>query len=373
MLYTAIPVRHPARGRSFAWRSRPLTISSSRWRVIPLTRWRSRSASSRRWLSRGRAPPLARRAAASPRRRPLAAGDFARPPGLRPRRDRHGGAVARRIGPGARRRASRTWRDRARMEAILAGMVKGVLVLDAGGRVRLVNKAARRMLRIADAPASAGATSNRPASRHRGADRRALRGENDRGRRAVVDRGAGARVIARAARSRSRPAAARARAARHHRPAASGPDPPRFRRQRLARAAHAADRDARLRRGAADDAPTRRKGAEFLEIICRHTRVWSGWCATCCGWPGSTPGRKHSSRSPCAFGRSSPAWRDRARAVNRRRAGGRRYRIADDAATVRATRPSSTTRCATCSRTRPTTRPKADRSSSAPSAKDASS
>ena len=36
------------------------------------------------------------------------------------------------------------------MEAILAGMVEGVLVLDEDGRVRLVNEAARRMLGITD-------------------------------------------------------------------------------------------------------------------------------------------------------------------------------------------------------------------------------
>jgi two-component system, OmpR family, phosphate regulon sensor histidine kinase PhoR len=41
-------------------------------------------------------------------------------------------------------------RNRARMEAILAGMVEGVLVLDEDGRLRLVNDAARRMLAITD-------------------------------------------------------------------------------------------------------------------------------------------------------------------------------------------------------------------------------
>ena len=40
--------------------------------------------------------------------------------------------------------------DRARMEAILAGMLEGVLVLDAQGRVLLVNDAARRLLRAND-------------------------------------------------------------------------------------------------------------------------------------------------------------------------------------------------------------------------------
>jgi two-component system, OmpR family, phosphate regulon sensor histidine kinase PhoR len=39
-------------------------------------------------------------------------------------------------------------RDRARMEAILASMVEGVLVVDGQGRLQLVNDAARRMLKL---------------------------------------------------------------------------------------------------------------------------------------------------------------------------------------------------------------------------------
>jgi two-component system phosphate regulon sensor histidine kinase PhoR len=39
-------------------------------------------------------------------------------------------------------------RDRARMEAILASMVEGVLVVDEQGRLQLVNEAARRMLKL---------------------------------------------------------------------------------------------------------------------------------------------------------------------------------------------------------------------------------
>jgi two-component system phosphate regulon sensor histidine kinase PhoR len=41
-------------------------------------------------------------------------------------------------------------RDRARMQAILSGMVEGVLVVDAQGRLELVNDAARRMLMLAE-------------------------------------------------------------------------------------------------------------------------------------------------------------------------------------------------------------------------------
>ncbi len=41
-------------------------------------------------------------------------------------------------------------RDRARMEAILSGMVEGVLVVSQQGHVQLINDAARRMLRLDD-------------------------------------------------------------------------------------------------------------------------------------------------------------------------------------------------------------------------------
>jgi two-component system phosphate regulon sensor histidine kinase PhoR len=49
------------------------------------------------------------------------------------------------------RRLSEQARDRSRMEAILAGMVEGVIVVDAHGRLQLVNTAARQMLRVSDA------------------------------------------------------------------------------------------------------------------------------------------------------------------------------------------------------------------------------
>jgi two-component system phosphate regulon sensor histidine kinase PhoR len=48
------------------------------------------------------------------------------------------------------RRLAEQARDRARMEAILAGMVEGVIVVDAQGRLQLVNDAARLMLKLSD-------------------------------------------------------------------------------------------------------------------------------------------------------------------------------------------------------------------------------
>ena len=46
------------------------------------------------------------------------------------------------------RRLDEQSRDRAHMEAILTGMVEGVLVVDAQGRLQLVNRAAQAMLRV---------------------------------------------------------------------------------------------------------------------------------------------------------------------------------------------------------------------------------
>ena len=46
------------------------------------------------------------------------------------------------------RRLDELSRDRARLDAILSGMVEGVLVLDAAGRIQLANRAAQGMLRM---------------------------------------------------------------------------------------------------------------------------------------------------------------------------------------------------------------------------------
>jgi two-component system phosphate regulon sensor histidine kinase PhoR len=48
------------------------------------------------------------------------------------------------------RRLDEQMRDRARMEAILGGMVEGVIIVGAQGRLQLVNHAARKMLKLDD-------------------------------------------------------------------------------------------------------------------------------------------------------------------------------------------------------------------------------
>ena len=82
-----------------------------------------------------------------------AAGDFSQP--ARDYGTDEIGRVARVLDESVReigRRASDLESDRARMEAILGGMIEGVLVVNDQGRVQLVNDAARRMLRLQDAP-----------------------------------------------------------------------------------------------------------------------------------------------------------------------------------------------------------------------------
>ena len=107
-----------------------------------------------------------------PRRERYAAGDLtgrARDP--RQRRDRHRRARARRTVRELGRRTAELAADRARMEAILGGMIEGVLVVNEHGRLQLVNAAARRMLQARRRAGGAPLPRDRAPSRHRGADR----------------------------------------------------------------------------------------------------------------------------------------------------------------------------------------------------------
>jgi two-component system, OmpR family, phosphate regulon sensor histidine kinase PhoR len=94
--------------------------------------------------------PLARRveAVAAVAHR-YSAGDFSRP--AHDYGQDELGAVARALDGAAQelgRRLDDLSRDRARTEAILAGMVEGVLIVDRNGRLQLVNRAAQEMLRV---------------------------------------------------------------------------------------------------------------------------------------------------------------------------------------------------------------------------------
>jgi two-component system phosphate regulon sensor histidine kinase PhoR len=90
-------------------------------------------------------------------------------------------------------------RDRARMVAILAGMVEGVLVVDRQGRLQLVNRAAQDMLRV---DASAASRSYLEVIRHpeiAAQVTRALRGEEVASQEAALSRDPGRTFVARAA------------------------------------------------------------------------------------------------------------------------------------------------------------------------------
>jgi two-component system, OmpR family, phosphate regulon sensor histidine kinase PhoR len=153
MLYVAVPVRNP---------SAP-GLSDVRL-VVPLTEVSHQLAEVRRnaliafgvgllaalALSWATSVMVSRRvgaiAAVAER---YAAGDWSRP--ARDYGSDEIGTVARALDTSAReiaKRASDLASDRARMEAILSGMIEGVLVVNDHGRVQLVNSAARRMLRL---------------------------------------------------------------------------------------------------------------------------------------------------------------------------------------------------------------------------------
>jgi two-component system phosphate regulon sensor histidine kinase PhoR len=90
-------------------------------------------------------------------------------------------------------------RDRARMGAILAGMVEGVLVVDRQGRLQLVNRAAQDMLRV---DASASGRSYLEVIRHPDIAAqltRALRGDDAGSQEVALTRDPGRTFIARAA------------------------------------------------------------------------------------------------------------------------------------------------------------------------------
>jgi two-component system phosphate regulon sensor histidine kinase PhoR len=150
MLYAAVPASHPA--IAYVRVSLPLTAIASQLRrtatvagiafalaapVAVVLAWLFSTLVSRR----------VQRIAAVARR--YSTGDLTRPP--YDYGDDELGAVARVLDDSVQelgRRLGELSRDRAHMEAILSGMVEGVLVLDAQGRVQLVNRAAQAMLHV---------------------------------------------------------------------------------------------------------------------------------------------------------------------------------------------------------------------------------
>ena len=150
MLYVATPVRHPS--ISTVRLALPLTEIDRQLRTISRATASALAVSvvgafAMAWVASALLSRRLNRLATGARR--YAAGEIAAPPRDYERDEI--GTVARvlddAIGQLAER-AAESARDRARMQAILAGMAEGVLVVDAAGRLQLVNDAARRMLRI---------------------------------------------------------------------------------------------------------------------------------------------------------------------------------------------------------------------------------
>jgi two-component system, OmpR family, phosphate regulon sensor histidine kinase PhoR len=154
MLYVAAPVVHPV--IAFVRVALPLTDVRNQLQAVMSATFAALGlalvgGATIAWLLSARIGRRVRRIAAIARR--YETGDLT-PPGLGYGDDELG-SVARALDASVQeigRRLSEQARDRARMEAILGGMVEGVIVVDAHGRLQLVNAAARRMLRV-DEPA----------------------------------------------------------------------------------------------------------------------------------------------------------------------------------------------------------------------------
>jgi two-component system phosphate regulon sensor histidine kinase PhoR len=151
-LYAAIPITHPA--IAFVRLSLPLTEIAQQQRTILLLALGGIAvalpvAALLAWLL---SAPLARRVTAIAEvARRYASGDMTRP--TRGYGDDELGEVARALDGAIQelgRRVNELAHDRRHLGAILAGMVEGVIVIDAQGRLVMANGAARVMLKLDD-------------------------------------------------------------------------------------------------------------------------------------------------------------------------------------------------------------------------------
>jgi two-component system, OmpR family, phosphate regulon sensor histidine kinase PhoR len=158
MLYIAVPVRHPA--IAFVRVALPLTDIRHQLRAVLSATLTALSVAllggaAIAWIFSMRIGRRVRLIAGVAER--YRRGDLT-PPQLGFGDDELG-AVARALDDSVQevgRRLAEQARDRARMEAILAGMVEGVIVVDAQARLQLVNDAARQMLRLDEGNAAIG-------------------------------------------------------------------------------------------------------------------------------------------------------------------------------------------------------------------------
>ncbi|MEO7189436.1 MAG: ATP-binding protein [Vicinamibacterales bacterium] len=155
MLYIAVPVQHPA--IAFVRVALPLTDIRHQLQPVLMATLAALGlalvggAAIAWWVSARIGKRVGRIAQVADRYR---AGDLT-PPRLGFGDDELG-TVARALDDSVQevgRQLKQQARDRARMEAILSGMIEGVIVIDLESRLQLVNTAARRMLRLDEAVA----------------------------------------------------------------------------------------------------------------------------------------------------------------------------------------------------------------------------
>jgi len=152
MLYVAVPVAHPSIG--FVRVALPLTDIRQQFRamltaIVLALGLALAGAAAISWVFSSRIAQRVRAMAGVARR--YGRGDLS-PSGL-DYGDDELGTVARALDDSVQlvgRQLAEQARDHARMEAILAGMIEGVIVVDPPGRLQLANDAARRMLRLDD-------------------------------------------------------------------------------------------------------------------------------------------------------------------------------------------------------------------------------
>jgi len=154
MLYVAVPVTHPA--IAFVRVALPLTDIRQQFRsvlaaIVAALALALAGAAAISWVISTRVGRRVRAIAGVAER--YGTGNLS-PSGL-DYGDDELGTVARALDDSVQvvgRQLAEQARDHARMEAILAGMIEGVIVVDPHGRLQLANEAARRMLRLDDLP-----------------------------------------------------------------------------------------------------------------------------------------------------------------------------------------------------------------------------
>jgi two-component system phosphate regulon sensor histidine kinase PhoR len=150
MLYVAVPVRHPV--IAFARVALPLTDIRHQLQTVLVTTAFAlgialAGGAAMAWFLAARIGRRVRLIAAVAER--YRRGDLT--PTLLGFGDDELGTVARALDESVQevaRQLGQQVRDRARMEAVLTGMIEGVIVVDAQGRLQLVNEAARHMLKL---------------------------------------------------------------------------------------------------------------------------------------------------------------------------------------------------------------------------------